>query len=134
VTLLPATATTPLNSALTMTINAENVVDLADVTAQLQYDPKILRVTNIVAGDLPGQNSAPLEVSKTVLDDTGRADMRLSRGPGGGTASGSGSLFTVVFQAVGRGNTTVSVVSVGIRNANGPVALASPAPASVNVQ
>ena len=134
VTLLPATATTPLNSALTMTINAENVVDLADVTAQLQYDPKILRVTNIVAGDLPGQNSAPLEVSKTVLDDTGRADMRLSRGPSGGTASGSGSLFTVVFQAIGRGNTTVSVVSVGVRNPNGPVALASPAPASVNVQ
>jgi hypothetical protein len=117
-----------------MTVNAENVVNLADVTAQLQYDPKILRVANIVAGDLPGRNSAPLEVSKTVLDDAGRADMRLSRGPNGGTISGSGSLFSVVFQAIGRGNTTVSVVSVGIRNAAGPVAATTPAPASVNVR
>ena len=133
-TLQPATSTTTLDSAVTMTINAENVVDLADVTAQLQYDPKILRIANIVAGDLPGRNSAPLEVSKTVLDDVGRADMRLSRGSNGGTISGSGSLFSVVFQAIGRGNTTVNVVSVGIKNATGPVAVTNAAPASVNVQ
>ena len=103
-------------------------------TAELQYDPKILRVTNIVAGDLPGRNSAPLEVSKSVLDDVGRAEMRLSRGPNGGTVSGSGSLFTVVFQAVGRGNTTVKLNSAGIRNATGAIAVAMPAPASVSVR
>jgi general secretion pathway protein D len=134
VALQPAISTATLNSAVTMTINAENVVNLADVTAQLQYDPKILRVANIVAGELPGRNSAPLEVSKTILDDAGRADMRMSRGPNGGTISGSGSLFTVVFQAIGRGNTSVTLNSVGIRNAMGPVAATTPAPASVNVQ
>ena len=117
-----------------MTINAENVVNLADVTAQLQYDPKILRVANIVAGELPGRNSAPLEVSKSVLDDAGRADMRLSRGPNGGTVSGSGSLFTVVFQAIGRGNTSVTLSSVGIRNAMGSMATTAQPPASVSVQ
>ena len=134
VALQPATSNVPLNSAVTVTINAENVVNLADVTAQLQYDPKILRVANIVAGDLPGRNSAPLEVSKSVLDDAGRADMRLSRGPNGGTVSGSGSLFTVVFQAIGRGNTSVTLNAVGIRNAMGPVASTTLAPASVSVQ
>lgn len=134
VTLQPASTTASLNSAVTMTIYAENVVNLADVTAQLQYDPKILRVANIVAGDLPGRNSAPLEVSKAVLDDVGRADMRLSRGSNGGTISGSGSLFTVVFQAIGRGNTSVSLTSVGIRNPSGPLTLATPAPASVSVR
>jgi general secretion pathway protein D len=134
VALQPATSTVNLNSAVTLMISAENVVNLADVTAQLQYDPRILRVVNIVAGDLPGQNSAPLEVSKTVLDDVGRADMRISRGSNGGTVSGSGSLFTVVFQAIGRGNSAVTLNSVGIRNAMGPVATATPTPASVSVQ
>lgn len=135
VTLQPSTSATALNSAVTMTIHAENVVNLADVTAQLQYDPKILRVTNIVAGDLPGRNLAPLEISKTVLDDVGRADMRLSRGSNGGTISGSGSLFQVVFQAIGRGNTSVTLTSVGIRNPSGPVAAATaPIPAAVVVQ
>lgn len=133
VTLQPAGSTVNLNSAVTMTIDAENVVNLADVSAQLQYDPKILRVANIVAGELPGRNSAPLEVSKTVLDDVGRADMRMSRGSNGGTISGSGSLFTVVFQAIGRGNTSVKLNSVEIKNAAGPVAAITPAPASVNV-
>lgn len=134
VTIQPSTSTSTLNSAITMTVSAENVVDLADVSAQLRYDPKILRVTNIVAGELPGRNLAPLELSKTVLDDVGRADMRLSRGSAGGTISGSGSLFTVVFQAIGRGNTSVTLSSVGIRNAEGPVAVTTPAPATVNIQ
>lgn len=134
VALQPAASTATLNSTVTMTINAENVVNLADVTAQLQYDPKILRVANIAAGDLPGRNSVPLEVSKSVLDDAGRADMRLSRGPNGGTISGSGSLFTVVFQAIGRGNTSVTLNSVGIRNATGPVAATTPPPAAIAVQ
>jgi len=134
VALQPATSTAALNSSVTMTIYAENVVNMADVTAQLQYDPKILRVTNIVAGDLPGRNMAPLELSKTVQDDAGRADMRVNRGPAGGTISGSGSLFSVVFQTVGRGNTSVALSSLGIRNSTGPVAVTSATPVAVNVQ
>jgi len=134
VALQPSASTAALNSALTMTIYAENVVNLADVAAQLQYDPKILRVTNIVAGDLPGRNLAPLELSKTVPDDGGKADMRLSRGSNGGTISGSGSLFSVVFQAVGRGNTSVTLNSLGITSPAGPVAASTPAPAAVSVQ
>lgn len=130
----PATSTTTLNSAITMTIYAENVANLADVSAQLQYDPKILRVTNIVSGDLPGRNLAPLDLSKTVLDDIGRADMRVSRGSAGGTISGSGSLFTVVFQAIGRGDTSVRLSSLGILSPAGPIAAAAPAPAAVSVQ
>jgi hypothetical protein len=130
----PSTSTTTLNSAITMTIYAENVANLADVSAQLQYDPKILRVTNIVSGDLPGRNLAPLDLSKTVLDDIGRADMRVSRGSDGGTISGSGSLFTVVFQAIGRGDTSVRLSSLGILSPAGPIAAAAPAPAAVSVQ
>ncbi len=130
----PATTTAKLNSAVTMTIYAENVVNLADVSAQLQYDPKILRVTNIVSGDLPGRNLAPLELSKTVLDDIGRADMRVSRGSDGGTTSGSGSLFTVVFQAIGRGDTSVRLSSMGILSPAGPVAATAPTPANISVQ
>jgi hypothetical protein len=134
VALQPSTATATLNSAMTMTIFAENVVNLADVAAQLQYDPKILRIANIVAGDLPGRNLAPLDLSKTVLDDVGRADMRVARGPNGGTISGSGSLFTVVFQAIGRGNTAVSLSSLGMHSDVGPIATGALVPAAVSVQ
>jgi general secretion pathway protein D len=131
--LQPTASTASLNSALSMTIYAENVTNLAEVNAQLQYDPQILRITNIVAGDLPGRNIPPPEVSKTVGDDTGRAEMRVARGAN--TAiSGSGSLFTVLFQAVGRGNTSVTVTSVGIGGPAGPVAATMPAPAAITIQ
>ncbi len=134
VALQPSTSTAALNSSVTMTLYAENVVNMADVAAQLQYDPKILRVVNIVSGDLPGRSLTPLDLSKTVLDDVGRADMRLSRGSNGGTISGSGSLFTVVFQAIGRGNTSVAVSSLGITNPAGAVPANAPVPAAVSVQ
>ena len=117
-----------------MTIYAENVVNMADVAAQLQYDPKILRITNIVSGDLPGRNMAPVELSKSVQDDAGRADMRVSRGPNGGTISGTGALFSVAFQAIGRGSTAVTLGSLKMANPSGPVAASTPAPAAISVQ
>ncbi len=134
IALQPSTSTAKLNAAVTMTVYAENVVNLADVAAQLQYNPKILRVTNITLGDLPGRNLAPPELTKNVLDDVGRADMRVSRGSNGGTISGSGSLFTIVFQAIGTGNSAVTLSSFALRNADGPAAASTPSPASVIVQ
>ena len=134
VTLQPSTSNVNLNAAVTMTIYAENVVNMADVAAQLQWDPKILRVTNVVLGDMPGRNLAPLDLVKNVVDELGRADMRVSRGSNGGTISGAGALFTVTFQAMGRGSSQVSLSSFAMKNAEGPVAASSSATASVTVQ
>ena len=131
----PATTTAQLSSTVTLTLYAENVASLSDVAAQLRYDPKILRVANIVAGDLPQRNlAAPAEPIKNVADDAGRADMRVSRGAGGGTVSGSGGLFSVVFQAIGRGNTAVTVGSLAIGGPEGANAANTPVPATVSVQ
>jgi hypothetical protein len=59
--------------------------------------------------------------------------MLLSRPPGEG-ASGSGGVFTIVFQAVGRGNTSVSVSSVSMNSHAGPIASNTPPPLVVNVE
>jgi hypothetical protein len=134
VSIQPSAASAALNAAVSMTIYAENVVNMADVAAQLQYDPKILRATNIVVGDLPGRNLAPLQMDKNVLDDIGRADMRVSRGANGGTISGAGALFTVVFQAVGRGSTSVALSSFALRGPDGAASVGATAPATVAVQ
>jgi general secretion pathway protein D len=134
VSIQPSSTTVKVKDSVTMTIYAENVVNLADVSAQLQYDPKILRLTNIVGGDLPGRNLAPLELSKTVLDDVGRADMRTTRGSNGGTISGSGALFIVTFQAMVAGNASVALSSLTIGSPAGPVPAGTSAPASVTVQ
>jgi general secretion pathway protein D len=134
----PATVDTQLSSTMDVTIYGENITDMTSAAAQLKYDPRILRINNIVAGDLPQRGIAPdarAEPSKNILNDSGQADMAVNRGPNGGGISGGGALFTVVFQAVGRGNTNVSVSSVALTASTGqPIQAAPPAPLVVNVK
>jgi general secretion pathway protein D len=118
ISFLPGTTVdTQLSQTVNVTVYAENVTDLMSAAAHLQYDPKILRINNIVAGDLPQKNVAQLQPSKNILNDSGQADVSVSRGPGDGGVSGSGGLFTIVFQAVGRGNTSVTVSGVALNSA-----------------
>jgi hypothetical protein len=76
-----------------------------------------------------------MEPSKNILNDTGQADMAVARAPAGGVISGAGGLFTIVFQAVGRGNTTVSVSAVSLTGSAGePIGANAPPPLVVNVK
>ena len=60
--------------------------------------------------------------------------MSVARGPTDGGISGSGGLFTVVFQAVGRGNTNVSFGSASLTGSTGqPISTVTSAPLVVNV-
>lgn len=137
ISFLPATAETQLNSTITVTLVGDNINNMVAAAAQLRYDPRILRINNIVAGDLMQRGlaaNARTEPSKNILNDTGQADMSVSRGTGG-AVSGMGGLFTVVFQAVGRGNTAVSVSSVTVTPLGGqPVVANAPRPLVINVK
>ena len=137
ISFLPPTAETQLNSTITVTLAGDNVNNMLSAAAQLRYDPRILRINNIIAGDLTQRGmapGAPTEPSKNILNDTGQADMAISRGAAGGI-SGAGGLFTVVFQAVGRGNTTVSISSVSLTASGGqPVTTTVPPPLVINVK
>lgn len=127
----PPTVDTQLSSAITVTIRGDNVTDLNTAAAQVRYDPRILRINNIVAGDLPQRGIAPAartEPSKNILNDSGQADMSMSRGPAAGGISGGGGLFTVVFQAVGRGTTNVSLSSISLSSPRGQAIVAAPPP------
>ncbi len=134
----PATVDTQLSSTIDVTVYGENITDMTSAAAQLKYDPRMLRINNIVAGDLPQRGiaaDARAEPSKNILNDSGQADMAVNRGPNGGGISGGGGLFTVVFQAVGRGNTSISVSSVSLAGSNGqPIQAAAPPPLVVNVK
>jgi general secretion pathway protein D len=121
-----------LGQPVTVTVYAENVKDMVNAAAKLQFDPKILRVTNIVAGDLPQRGGVSVQPSQNILNDSGQAEVSLSRETG---VSGSGGLFSIVLQAVGRGNTMLNVSGVSMRGANGqPVPSNTPPALAVNVK
>jgi hypothetical protein len=130
----PGTVATTLGSAVTVTLSGDNIPDMISAAAQLRYDPGILRVNNILAGELPQRNTPPLTPSMNILNDSGQSDMSVSRGPTAGGISGSGGLFTITFQAVGRGNTSVTVGSVALTGSTGqPINTVAPQPLVVNV-
>jgi general secretion pathway protein D len=117
ISFLPVQATADLGSALTVTLRAENATELKSLLAQLKFDPKILRVNSVAAADLIQQTGPPLTPSKNILNDTGDATVTIARDPAGPGVSGSGGLFTVVFQTVGKGTTTVALQQLTLRAA-----------------
>jgi hypothetical protein len=124
---LPAQASVDLSSALSVTLRAENAANLNSVMAQLKFDPKVLRINNVTAGDLIQQTGPPLTPSKNILNDTGDATVTIARDPTGPGVSGSGGLVTIIFQAVGKGTTTVALQQITLRNAGGqPIGSNSP--------
>jgi general secretion pathway protein D len=121
-----------LGQSVTVSVYAENVKDMVNTAAKLQFDPKIIRVTNIIAGELPQQGGVSVQPSKNILNDSGQAEVSFSRPTG---VSGSGGLFSIVLQAVGRGNTMLNLSGVTMRGANGqPVPSNTPPALAVNVK
>jgi hypothetical protein len=62
------------------------------------------------------------------MNDTGEASVTLSRAPGAGGMSGSGTLMNFIFQAAAPGTTTVSLPDFALRDSKlQPISGAPPA-------
>ena len=113
----PSSAEGQLGSAITVALMIENANDLFTVPFRVKFDPKVVRLNDVTAGNLLTSDGKPvLPPSKNIMNDTGDAQVTLSRLPGSGGVSGSGVLVTFVFQAVGKGTTAVSFTDFTLRD------------------
>jgi general secretion pathway protein D len=97
-------------------VAVNNAADLASAPIQIQFDPKVLRLNDIVTGDFLAQGGARVGFTKNIQNDSGTATVTLNRPAGAPGVTGSGVLMTLSFQAVGRGNTTVTLANVNLVN------------------
>ena len=118
---------------MSVTLRVENASDLNSVAAQLKFDPKMLRINSIVPGDLIQQTGPPLTPSQNIMNDSGDANVSVSRGAGPGV-SGSGGLFTITFQTVARGATTVTVPPLTLKSTPGQPIATNPVALAVNIR
>jgi general secretion pathway protein D len=131
---LPSQLEMQVNSAMNVTLRAENVRDLASVQAQLKFDPAVLKIINVTSGDLVQQTGPALTPSKNILNDTGNATVSVIREAGAPGVNGAGGLITISLQAVGRGTTTVALQQFTLKTTAGvPVATNTPS-LTVNVR
>jgi general secretion pathway protein D len=121
-------------STFVVTLRADGVTNLQSIESQLKFDPKVLRVSSITAGDLLQQNGLTLTPHPNILNDAGDASATLARDTAKGSVSGSGGLLVVTFQAVGAGQTLVTMPKTVLHDGSGGAVTVGSAPLSVTVK
>jgi general secretion pathway protein D len=134
VVLAPSTIQPVLDSMVTVNVNVETVEDLFAAPMKISFDNKVLKLMDVKRGAFMAQDGQQVTFEKTIADDPGGAIVALNRVAGAGGVSGSGTLVTLVFQAVGRGSTTVSFSDLTLRDGKLQPIAVTPAPVTVSVK
>ena len=123
------TAVTPLNLSVSspaqaqvgatfqVTVQATNAHDLFGVPLQMQFDPKVLSLVGVDAGDLLGRDGQIVALSHRD-DGEGAVTMSLSRPPNTAGISGDGPLCVLTFKAIAPGNSSLALVRVGAQDSH----------------
>jgi general secretion pathway protein D len=134
VALSPAQVETRVASQVSLSLMLDNGTDVASAPMQIQFDPRILRLNDVVRGDFLASDGQQPVFTKNIMNEAGTATIQLNRAPGTPGVNGGGVLVTLNFQAVARGMTVVNVPGLMVRNSQGqPVATGNPQ-ASIRVQ
>jgi general secretion pathway protein D len=133
-TFTPTQTELSVGATVPISIQVNNVNDLAALQMSLKFDPKILHINNLTSGDLIKRNGPDLMPSRNILNDSGTATIGLVRDPSSGGVSGSGAVLTIVFQAVGKGATTVTAPQFTMTGAAGQSIPTSAPVLTINVK
>jgi general secretion pathway protein D len=134
VTFVPSQLEINAGGAISVNVVLENAADAAGAPMQIRFDPKVLRLNDIVPGGLFSSDGQQVAFTKNIFNDNGSATVTLGRPGGVPGVSGSGSLVTLSFQAVGRGATVVSIPNLTVRNSQGATLATMSPELSVNVK
>jgi general secretion pathway protein D len=105
-TFAPVTVETAAGGGtFTVSLVASNAGALGSSPVLVQFDPKIVRLNDVSAGDLLTRAGAvPL---KNIQNDTGSATIQISPGATPGGLQGAGQVLTLTFSAVAAGTTQI---------------------------
>jgi general secretion pathway protein D len=134
VNFVPPQVDTLMGGPFTANLVMQNATDLFAAPMQIKFDPKVLRLDDIVQGSLLSSDGQQVTFTKNILNDTGEATVALNRFSGNGGVTGSGTLVTLSFTTVGRGTTSVSIPGFAPANSQGQALSSSSPLLTVNVR
>jgi general secretion pathway protein D len=116
--MVPPVSTQALGSTFQVAVTASNAHDLASVPLQLQFDPKVLTLVNVDDGDLLGHDGQAVAM---VHRDEGNGAITISasRPPNTRGVEGQGSVCTLTFKAIAKGDSTLALVRIGAKDSHG---------------
>ncbi|WP_433964090.1 cohesin domain-containing protein [Tunturiibacter gelidiferens] len=113
-TVVPPESTQPVGSTFQVAVMLGNGHDVFSVPLQLQFNPALLQLVNVDAGDFLSKDGQA--VSLVHREDKGLVAISSIRPPNTAGVSGTGSLCTLTFKAIAPGDSTLSLVKVGALN------------------
>ena len=113
----------------------ENVTDLASVSPlHIKFDPALMRLDDIVPGDLLSRDGVRLASVKDIRNDVGEATITVTRPPGSPGVAGTGSIAVLNFTLLANGRGSVAVPELGLMSAQSQPITATVSELPVTVQ
>jgi hypothetical protein len=123
-----------LGGPVQVSLLIDNAADLFTAAPiRIKYDPKLLKLNDITPGDLFTKDGVHVTSVKDIRNELGEAVVTVSRAQGATGVAGSGAGLILNFKAIGRGEGSVTLPELELRNAKlQPLAIA-PAQLTVKV-
>jgi general secretion pathway protein D len=130
---VPAVVSQAVGATFQVAVTASNAHDLFSAPLQMQFDPKVLQLVNVDAGDLLGRDGQAVAL---VHRDEGNGAVTISatRPPGTHGVDGQGTICTLTFKAIAAGDSTLQLTRVGLKDSQQNSVPAIPSQAVVHVK
>ena len=115
-----------------VTLAVDNGKDVISAPFTVQYDPKILSLSDVAPGKFWSADGQ--EPIMSMQDNAGVATIRVNRKPGTPAVAGNGTLLTLNFKAVGAGSATVAASGVTLNNAQNQLVGSGNSKITINVK
>lgn len=129
----PSAITPTLGSSFNVSVQLSGGQDIAGVSLQITYDPKVLQFVQVTNGEYLGRDGQSAPVVNRNDPAAGTLTISAQRPAGAPGISGDGSVFNVMFAAKARGLSGIVIVGSGARTSQNQMLQAQGSQANVTV-
>ncbi len=112
---VPSSLNQAVGSTFQVAVMLGNGRDIFSVPMQMKFNPAVLQLVNVDAGDLLRRDNQLVSISHRD-DGAGLVAIATERPPNSAGVSGQGSVCLLTFKAVAAGDSELTLVKVGARN------------------
>jgi len=117
--LTPANFEVPQNREFRISVNARIQEDVSSMSLDISFDPGSVQLKEVVRREFLNRLGKDVPFLKNIDNSSGACTIGFSSTEIGTGIKGTGSIATLVFQAVGKGESTVQVASVSANKPTG---------------
>jgi general secretion pathway protein D len=135
ISFLPAAVQATAGSKVTVAVQADNAANLSAVSPlRIKYDTALLRLEDMVPGDLFSRGGVDAAAVKDIRNDTGEGTITITRPPNAAGVSGKGAIAVLTFTALGNGSSPITIIELGLKDLRAEPVAATAVTLGVRIQ